>query len=153
MPLSSNTNTGRFVWVDLAAADAARAASFYCDLFGWSAHSHHVGGGQITRFRLDGADVASLYQLQKHHLARGVPSHWTPYVAVESADAAASKVTALSGRIIVKPFDVAGLARVSLVQDPVGGLFGLWQHEAQSPTTRERHSGLTRNDEWAVEAD
>lgn len=120
-------NHGRFVWVDLAAADAEAAAAFYCGMFGWTARDHHVGGGMLTRLASDGADIASLYQLDRSHLGHGVPSHWTPYVGVESADAAASNAVKLGARVIVPPFDVAGLARASLVQDPVGALFGLWQ--------------------------
>ena len=40
---------GRFCWLDLAAADAARAAEFYTELFGWSARSQAANGGTFVR--------------------------------------------------------------------------------------------------------
>jgi predicted enzyme related to lactoylglutathione lyase len=117
----------RFCWVDLAAIDAERAKSFYGALFGWRAQAQHAGDGHFTRFVLDGRDVASLYQLNRHYLAGGVPSHWTPYVAVTSAEETASNAVSLGAKILVNPFDVAGIARVCLIQDPIGALVGLWQ--------------------------
>lgn len=125
---------GRFVWVDLAATDAAIAKCFYSRMFGWTPLEHDAGDGTMTRLRLDEVEFASIYQLHAGHKSAGVPSHWTPYVAVEDTDAAAMKAAGMGGRIIVRPFDVDGLARVALVQDPVGALVGIWQ-QCQSPRT------------------
>ena len=122
-----NPEHARFCWVDLAASDVEVAKSFYGDLFGWSTHDQSVGDGHFTRFVLGQADVGSLYQLNRHHLEGGVPSHWTPYVAISNAEETASHAASLGATILVKPFDVANLARVCLIQDPGGALIGLWQ--------------------------
>lgn len=129
-------DAGRFVWVDLAAADADRATDFYCGMFGWRARNFTIDEGHIVQLSRGEVDIASLYQLDRNLLACGVPSHWTPYVEVDDADAAAARAAALGGRIVVPPFDVPGIARVGVVQDPVGALFGLWQPEA--PDRRRR---------------
>ena len=118
---------GHFVWADLAATNAASAISFYSRMFGWTPIQYNVGGGAITRLCLDNLTFASIYQLRSRHDAAGVPSHWTPYIAVQDADAATAQVADLGGRPIVRPFDVDGIARVALVQDPVGALVGIWQ--------------------------
>jgi len=120
-------DTSRFCWVDLAASDAEAAKSFYTELFGWRAREQAAGGGRFTRFALGDSPLASLYQLSRRHLSDGVPSHWTPYVAVSDAAEGASRAEALGARVIVNPFDVAGIARVCLIQDPVGAVIGLWQ--------------------------
>lgn len=117
----------RFYWVDLAARDADAAKSFYGILFGWRARDQSVNDGHFTRFVLGDEDVASLYQLNRHHLADGVPSHWTPYVAVNELEETALLAASLGATILVKPFDVGRIARVCLLQDPGGALFGLWQ--------------------------
>lgn len=116
-----------FCWVDLAATDAAAARRFYAEVFGWSAQDQAANGGIFTRLRAGGADVGSLYQLDAAQRAAGAPSHWTPYVAVDAIDAAARRVEAAGGRVVVAPFEVDGVARIALVQDAVGALLGLWQ--------------------------
>jgi hypothetical protein len=119
--------SGQFCWVDLAATDAGRARDFYGALFGWRACEVQANGGVFTRLRLADRDVGSLYQLSRDHRERGVPSHWTPYVRVDDADAAARRVADLGGAVVVQPFAVDGIARIALVTDPVGALIGLWQ--------------------------
>ena len=122
-----NPEHARFCWVDLAAHDTEIATSFYGTLFGWRAQDQNVNVGHFKRFALGDVDVASLYQLNRRHLADGVPSHWTPYVAVNNVEQTASCAASLGATILVRPFDIAGIARVGLIQDPGGALIGLWQ--------------------------
>ena len=123
---------GRFCWVDLAATDADKAKVFYRQLFGWKSCEQAANGGSFSRFQFSGQDVGSLYQLNRTHLDRGVPSHWTPYVQVENVDAAAGRVASLGGEVIVRPFVVPGTARIALIVDSVGALVGLWEPEADA---------------------
>lgn len=118
---------GRFCWVDLAASSAGRAQEFYAAMFGWSAAPQAANGGTYTRFSRDGRDIGSLYQMQRRLVEGGMPSHWTPYVRVASADAAASKAVSLGGKPVVRPFLVSGVARIALVLDAVGAPVGLWE--------------------------
>jgi predicted enzyme related to lactoylglutathione lyase len=122
-----NTNAGRFCWVDLAATDAARAKAFYSQLFGWTSREQPANGGSFIRMRRSGQDVGSLYQLSRDHLDRGVPSHWTPYIRVDDVGDAAWRATTFDGKVIVRPFEVSGVARIALIQDSVGAHFGLWE--------------------------
>jgi predicted enzyme related to lactoylglutathione lyase len=134
---------GGFCWLDLAASDAARAKIFYAQAFGWTFLDQQANGGQFTRWRAGGQDGGSLYQLRQAQLESGVPSHWTPYIRVESAGAAAHHATACGGRLVVAPFDVAGTARIALIEDAVGALVGLWEpaHEITSATEVLRVAG------------
>ena len=100
---------------------------FYEGAFGWQAKRQRVNGGEILRFTHEGEDMASMYQLSSRQIESGVPPHWTPYIAVSSIDESLSRVETLGGRVMVKPFDVQGMARVALVDHPAGGLFGLWE--------------------------
>jgi predicted enzyme related to lactoylglutathione lyase len=123
----ADNEPARFRWLDLAAVDARRAADFYAGLFGWQTGRQRANGGEFLHFSADGEDIASLYQLGAQQIAGGVPSHWTPYIGVADLDAAVSKAAALGGSVVVRPFRVDGMARVSLVTDSVGALIGLWE--------------------------
>ena len=122
-----NTNAGRFCWVDLAATDATRAKAFYSKLFGWTSRGQPANGGRFTRMRLSGQDVGSLYQLGRDHLDRGVPSHWTPCIRVDDVGDAARRAATFDGKVIVRPFEVSGVARIALIQNSVGAHVGLWE--------------------------
>ena len=124
---------GSFCWLDLAAADAGAAKRFYADAFGWRFADVRANGGVFTRCRAGDRDIASLYQLGRLELEQGVSSHWTPYLAVADVDAAARRAAFAGGRLVVRPFDVAGIARIALIEDAVGAVVGLWQTRAQSP--------------------
>ena len=128
MAINSQFQATRFCWVDLAATDAVGAAEFYRGLFGWQTRTQHTNGGEFKRFMAGDETVASLYQLDARQIAAGVPSHWTPYVEVADIDESAARAGTLGGSLVVKPFDVDGMARVSLVSDSCGALIGLWEH-------------------------
>lgn len=117
----------RFSWLDLASADNQKSAAFYRGMFGWRTESRSANGGLLHEFLAGGEAIASQYQLDRPQLAQGVPSHWTPYVGVADVDAMGSKAEALGGQILVDPFSVDGMARVSLIVDSVGALVGLWE--------------------------
>jgi uncharacterized protein len=118
---------GQFCWLDLAASDAAGAQAFYGNLFGWTFEPQRANGGFFTRLLLSGRDIGSMYELRRLQLDQGVPSHWTPYVRVTEVEDAARRAISSGGRVVVLPFTVSGVARIALVQDPVGALIGLWE--------------------------
>lgn len=120
-------NLGRCCRIDLAAIDARGAASFYLRMFGWKARSIKANGGEFVELSAYGKTVASLYRLTAAQINRGVPSHWTPYIGVTDIDEATIKAIQLGGAVIVEPFRVDGLTRVSLIADSGGALLGLWE--------------------------
>jgi predicted enzyme related to lactoylglutathione lyase len=119
--------TGAFCWVDLAARDVAAARRFYAGAFGWTLSELRANGGVLIRCRAGGQDVGSMYQLGRAQLEHGMPSHWTPYIRVDSVDLTVRSIASLGGRLVVAPFDVEGIARIALIEDSVGALVGLWQ--------------------------
>ena len=84
---------GTFSWADLATTDTDGAKRFYTGLFGWDPEDQPMpGDGVYTMLRRDGKDVAALFQAQE-----GMPTAWSSYVTVESADAAAARRRELGG--------------------------------------------------------
>ncbi|MEW6073786.1 MAG: VOC family protein [Planctomycetota bacterium] len=133
---------GTFCWIELGTTDPAGAMRFYGQLFGWTGAPSPAGAGEscaaggiaYTIFRLRDREIAGLYNLQKEQLAQGVPPHWLAYVAVADADAATARAKELGGTVVLGPLDVMDLGRMSLLQDPTGAWFALWQ--------ARRHRGM-----------
>ena len=132
MPTITQHAHGTFCWPELATTDQAGAKSFYAKLLGWEIEDTDIGGGEAySMLKLAGRDVGALYSMRKEERATGVPPHWNSYVAVESADRAAARAKELGGTVILEPFDVMEAGRMAFIQDPTGGVFGVWQAKAQ----------------------
>lgn len=124
--------SGQCCWIDLAADDANSAAAFYAGLFGWRPVPARIAGGALLRLEHHERAFGSIYQLGRRQREAGAPSHWTPYIAVNSLEHLTERAESLGGRVLVRCFDAPGQARVGLVMDPVGALVGLWQPVAGS---------------------
>ena len=55
----------------------------------------------------------------------GTPAHWFSYIAVDDVDASCAAVKAGGGQVTGEPFDVEGVGRIAMVQDPNGGMVGI----------------------------
>ena len=122
---------GTFSWAELGTTDPEGAKKFYAGLFGWEPMDTPAGeAGTYTLLKLRGREVGGLSKLQKEQLAQGVPPHWLPYIAVASADDTTKKATTLGGKILAGPFDVMEHGRMSVIQDPTGAAFAIWQAKA-----------------------
>jgi len=119
---------GSFCWVELGTSDNEAAKNFYTQLFGWEADDHPMGPGMVyTILKLDGKDVGGLYKLTADMVGQGVPPNWMSYVATKNADETTEKAKAAGATIMNGPFDVATLGRMSVIQDPTGAVFSIWQ--------------------------
>ncbi|HWL84982.1 MAG TPA: VOC family protein [Polyangiaceae bacterium] len=119
---------GTFCWTELATRKAGNAKKFYAELFDWAFNDNEIpGGGAYTMCRKGSRDVAALYEQGKEEIDRGVPPHWTVYIAVANVDATTERVTGLGGKVHAPPFDVMDAGRMSVVEDPTGAIFALWQ--------------------------
>jgi uncharacterized protein len=119
---------GSFCWVELATSDRKAAKDFYQALFGWTPNDMPMGPNDYyTIFRIDGRDAAAGYTLRPDQVAQHVPPNWILYIAVGNVDAASAKAKDLGGKVVAGPFDVMDAGRMSVVSDPTGAYFCLWQ--------------------------
>jgi uncharacterized protein len=124
---------GTFCWAGLATSDTLGAKAFYVELFGWEAEDLPAGElGTYTALRRDRKDVALLYRQTVQARSAGAPPHWTAYISVEDADAAAARARQLGGASVREPFDVVDAGRVATVQDPLGAIVSLWQPRSRN---------------------
>jgi predicted enzyme related to lactoylglutathione lyase len=128
MPTATAHVVGTFNWPELASTDTAAAKKFYSALFGWEIHDQPMGPDEMyTIFKLRGLDVASLFALNADMQKNGVPPHWATYITVDNADAATEKAKALGGSVVMGPMDVMDYGRMTVLTDPQGATFCVWQ--------------------------
>jgi len=109
-------------WIDLEPADTDAAVAFYAELFGWR-FSDAAPADSPERYliaTLDGADVAAI---GPHRGGGG----WNTYVAVESVEEMAQRVTWAGGQVDTGPHDAGPGGRWAGCADPGGASFRLWE--------------------------
>jgi hypothetical protein len=126
---------GSFCFPELNTRDMDGAKRFYGRLLGWTWLDVPSAAGGYSLLRVEGKDVAGL-----HRVDHGEPS-WVCYVAVDSADGASSRAAELGGRVMAPPFDVPGVGRMALVEDPAQARFALWEAHGMIGTTLEDRPG------------
>jgi len=133
---------GTFSWTELATPDPVGAKEFYGSVFGWESEDAAVGDATIyTMLRVDGDDVAALYEQSPEQQAAGIPPSWLCHVTVDSADAVAARAAELGGAPLGEPFDVMEYGRMALIQDPAGATLALWEPRASIGATRVNDPG------------
>ena len=117
----TNAN-GKVCYIEVPAADVARSAAFYRDVFGWKIRTR---GDGATAFD-DGVEVSGAF-------VRGRPpmrdAGLLIYVMVADAAATLNKVAA-SGGEIVEPVHPGAPEVIARVRDPAGNLMGIYQEKA-----------------------
>jgi predicted enzyme related to lactoylglutathione lyase len=119
----SNWPNGTPCWVDLGAPDVDAARSFYSTVLGWTYTGGEPEYGGYLTCQVDGRDAAGMGPQQD----AADPPRWTTYFAADDADAAAERITAAGGTVLMPPMDVGPMGRMVIALDPQGNPFGLWQ--------------------------
>ncbi|HZJ46405.1 MAG TPA: VOC family protein [Pyrinomonadaceae bacterium] len=128
MQETTDFKPGTFCWVELATTDANAAKSFYSQLFEWTFKDNPVSPEMVyTMVQLDGKDVGGLYQMTPDMTGQGIPPNWLSYVSVKSADETTEKAKTDGATVLNGPFDVFTIGRMSVIKDPAGAVFALWQ--------------------------
>jgi uncharacterized protein len=114
---------GTFVWNELHSSDPERAAGFYGELFGWKLESMDMGPAGTYRMAKRGDKQAG--GIMKSF----IPGHsyWLNYIGVQDVDAKTKEAASLGAKVINEPMDIPGIGRSSVLQDPAGVFFALFQ--------------------------
>ena len=129
MPERTEYAPGTPSWVDLQTPDQAAAKSFYGELFGWKFDDAPIEGAPGVVYSMasvNGKSVGAIAPLDPQQMP-GVPPHWNTYVTVSDVESATATIAPAGGTVIAPPFDVMDAGRMSVVQDPTGAIFNLWQ--------------------------
>ncbi len=123
-----NHQPGTFCYVELATNDPDASGKFYTELFGWNRNDQDMGEyGIYTQYQLNDKIVAAQYKLNAEQEAKNVSPNWGQYVTVTDADAATARAAELGGQVVMGPEDVMDFGRMSVVSDPTGAVFCIWE--------------------------
>ncbi|MGJ8655590.1 MAG: VOC family protein [Akkermansiaceae bacterium] len=115
---------GAVCWGELTTADPQAAATFYGEIFGWTAQEAEMadGSGTYTCFtNPSGEEVAGAMK----PMAPGIPNNWGLHIHVDDVDAAAATTEKLGGKILMPPFDCPEAGRIAYLADPQGAHFAI----------------------------
>ena len=116
-----------FVHVELNTTDVAKAKAFYGKLFDWKLEDIPMDNGAYTMINVgDGTGGGMMKQM-----VPGAPSAWLAYVLVDDIAAATTKAKSLGATIMKDVTEVVEMGSLSIIVDPMGACFGLWEPKAR----------------------
>lgn len=121
-PPASPMTAGHVGWAELMAADWEKAFDFYAGLYGWTkGMSVEMGAmGTYLTFMQTATQGGGMMNRPPN-----VPVNWGFYFVVEGIDAAAERVKANGGQVVMGPHQVPGGQWIANCADPQGAYFGL----------------------------
>ncbi|MFR9673606.1 VOC family protein [Streptomyces sp. TR06-5] len=133
---------GEPCWAVAMLPDVAAGKRFYGQLLGWSFGDPDPERHAYTTATLDGKAVAGLLGKPDGRM----PTDWNVHLNTPDAAAAASRARDAGGQVVVEPFPLGSAGTTSVVADPGGAVFQLWE-----PGSMQGHetSGVPGAYAWA----
>ncbi len=121
---------GSFHWNELMTRDSEQVKKFYSDSIGWAFDAMPMGNDTYWIAKMADKPVGGIFPMSGAEFD-GVPEHWMAYLAVDDIDARLKKAIAAGAKIMREPFDVPGVGRIAVLQQPGGAMIG-WMTPADS---------------------
>lgn len=115
---------GSIHWSELASSDVEGSKKFFAETAGWSFDGMEMPDGMYWVANAGGVPTAGIMDVAQLGDAN-IPSHWTTYVAVDDIDKVVAATEANGGKVLRAPFDVPGVGRIAMLQDPGGAAIGM----------------------------
>lgn len=112
---------GAFSWSELQTSDLEKAAAFYSKIFGWKVDFMDMPMGKYGVGSIGKFPVAGLM----NRVSEDIPVSWGFYVTVTDVDSCIEKAESLGATKIVDSFDVEGVGRMGVFQDPQGAVLSV----------------------------
>lgn len=120
-----------FVHIGLRTKDLPTARAFYSKLFDWKLEDLPMpdGHGTYTMIEMAGDAIGGgMYPVPD----LSVPPYWLAYVGVDDIVAMTQKARELGGTVLRDVQDVGQYGWMSVVRDPTGAIFAMWQSKRSS---------------------
>lgn len=117
-----------FVHVELHTGDIAKAKAFYTQLFDWTLEdvTDPAGGVPYTMINVGEGTGGGMMT----NPVPGAPPHWQAYVGVDDIKASTEKARSLGATVRQDVMDIGEHGWISVITDPTGATFALWQAKA-----------------------
>jgi predicted enzyme related to lactoylglutathione lyase len=110
-----------FVHVELHTHDPEKAKKFYGELFDWKFDEFPA-----MSYTIINVGEGTGGGMMKSPMPDALPQ-WVPYVLVDDIEAATEKAKTLGARVLADITEVPEMGRFSMLIDPTGAAFALWQ--------------------------
>ena len=111
-----------FIHVELNTSDPGTSRKFYAGLFDWK-FEEVAGGADYTIINVGEGTGGGMMK----NPVPGMPDFWLPYVLVDDVKASTKKAQALGAKVHKDVSEVSGMGWFSVLGDPTGAVFALWQ--------------------------
>ena len=140
--MATSNHHGDFCWVELMTGQLDQSLAYYSSVFGWDPKAHPMGDGQdYMMLNVQDDAIAGAFALSTDYLP-GAQACWSAYVLVDNVDELVKQVADLGGQVLREPFDVMGMGRMAVIQDPTGATLSVWQtHGDAGPKTIKQQHG------------
>ena len=115
---------GVFHWNELMTSDTEGAKAYYGATVGWRFEAMPMDQGGTYWICMAGDKPCGGIMPLDGVAAEGTPPHWFTYLAVDDLEARLEKAKCLGGTVLREPFEVPGIGKIAMVQDPQGAPMG-----------------------------
>ena len=113
-----------FVHMELMTTDVKVAKKFFGELFDWKLEE--VKGADNIPYTMINVGNGAGGGIMANPMPK-TGSLWVPHIEVDDVRAATEKAKALGGQVMKPVTEVEGMGEFSIILDPTGGMFGLWE--------------------------
>jgi predicted enzyme related to lactoylglutathione lyase len=113
---------GAWVWEELATSDPAKSKAFYAEAFGWG----WGGSDEYAEPKVQGRTIGGMMP-RPPTMPAEVPDSWLVYFGTTDVDGDTKRAADLGATVVVEPTDIPNEGRFSVLLDPQGAAFGLFQ--------------------------
>jgi uncharacterized protein len=123
---------GRVFWTELMTTDVTKARAFYTKLMGWT---YQAMPGSDNKYWLiieqgNPEPLGGLMQFDGDEKAK--TDLWFTYFAIADVTKAVMNTKASGGEVLREPFDIPGVGRIAIIQDPTGAVLGVMTPAAKA---------------------
>jgi uncharacterized protein len=121
-----------FVWYELMTPDTKAAEAFYRGVVGWGADTQPgmTSGESYTILKAGEVPVAGILAKPKESFTGGAKPGWMGYIGVDDVEAYTKRVQDAGGKVHRLVREIPSVGRFSVVADPQGTVFVLFQAKA-----------------------
>lgn len=114
-----------FVHIELQTQDLEKSKKFYASMFDWKLED--IPGMDYTIINVGEGTGGGMMK----NPVPGIPDNWLPYILVDDVAAATKKALSLGAMLCKDTTEVPGMGWFSVMTDPTGAAFALWQAKAK----------------------
>ena len=134
----SETQASGFTWYELMTTDLDAAVAFYGQVVGWDIRDSGMPGMRYMIFGKDGKDVGGMVAWSS--MGQNKPAGWKGHIHTAGVDAETQAVVADGGVEFRPPTDIPEVGRFSVVGDPQGVEYLLFQpNQTEAPPRLAAH--------------